>query len=246
MLDALFEEGDSTRATSAAARVAGGMGLSLIPAVSAQRTIARVSDPVKREVKANSEWERFMNQVKNSIPGQKETLPPRVDALGNVVQDTDPMLGLLLRGPQTPVEEAVLQHDVQLRKPKPYKWETPDEFALRATAEGLAQRLAAVKGLENADRLIRGEQRMREQLAQRATDVGNTVFAEQTTQRPAEWFQNQMRSGVPELLPPEGQLSLMTREQRIRLYQRIVERLASYLADHGEHVQAAPASAPTP
>ena len=245
-LDALFEEGDSTRATSAAARVAGGMGVALIPAVSAQRTIARVADPVKREVKGATEWERFMNQIKNSIPGQKETLPPRVDALGNVVKDTDPMLGLLLRGPQTPVEEAVVQQDVQLRKPRPYKWEAPDEFAMRSTAEGLARRLAALKGLENADRLIQGEQRMREQMARRAADAGNTAFAEQTTQKPGTWFQDQMRSGIPELLPSEDELGLMTREQRIRLYQRLIERLSTYLADRGEPVQTVPVPAAAP
>lgn len=136
--------------TAPAGNMVGGWAAATVPFSAGLRYGSRFFDQYARETAGANLGETIKNRVKSGIPGLRETLPPRMDGLGRPVRDVQGVLSTTLRGPEDPLEEAVLQSDSKPVRPKKEAWEDADEFSRRMAALGAARRIAVSDALPTA------------------------------------------------------------------------------------------------
>lgn len=124
----------------------GSMVSSFVPGSSAVSGIAAAFDNKRRETRADNPMESAVNVVAARIPGWRNTLPEKVDALGQTVpqnrfQGIDPFSSQDAKEGDD-VAQALAAEDISFGRPTKIKGESDEAYRWRLRVHGAAQRRA--------------------------------------------------------------------------------------------------------
>lgn len=119
-------------------------------------TAGNATDPTRREVRGNDILDSMRRQVQSRIPGARESLPPRVDALGRTITQTpssavDPSIGVKAKELSDPIVKQLVDTQARIARATklPKSDETVEETTQRARIVGKAVELALSEAIDS-------------------------------------------------------------------------------------------------
>jgi hypothetical protein len=109
--------------------------------------------PVKTTPDDNSGLGRLRGDLQSGIPGKREKMQPRLDALGNPVEEPNPF-GFTRRVNRNPQLEEIRDLDVRLSKPQREKGESAEDYNKRIRNRG--EQFKTTLGQLREDETMRG------------------------------------------------------------------------------------------
>jgi hypothetical protein len=132
----VIEAFDSRSAAEGLGKFAAGKIRTLVPG--AFRDVAKILDPTKRIPDQNDFAGRLEGDFRSAIPGLREQMQPRLNALGEPVGEPNPF-GVFRTRRRNPLTEDMIETGTGLSKPRRDKGESAADYneRLRATGEGV-------------------------------------------------------------------------------------------------------------